>query len=271
MTERDNNKKRKDADYCSVFLDDDYVTPEPKKSKPSESPSKHANEDIQNLVQHLKEPSWMRELSEEFQKPYFKNLVENLKSRRRSEIVYPEEQYTFRAFNECPLKDVRVVILGADPYPNESAIGLAFSVPTGRKINPSLVNIFKEIESDVGQCKDRKDGNLIGWAKQGILLLNTVLTVKIGTPNSHKDIGWEMFTTQVIKIINTKCENVVFILWGKNAKEKMIYISKSKHHIIQGVHPSPMSAKGGFFGSKPFSDCNRFLVQARLPPINWNL
>ena len=198
----------------------------------------------------------------------FWNLI---KKEYETKTVYPEFNNIFSALKLTPYKDVKVVIVGQDPYHGEGeAHGLSFSVMDGIKIPPSLQNIYKELHDDLG-LNIPKSGNLTKWAKEGVLLLNNALTVIKDTPNSHQKIGWSLFTNYVIKVLNQKETPVVFILWGRNAQEKEALITNPKHLIIKSAHPSPFSANHGFFGSKPFSKTNEFLIKNKIDPINWNL
>ena len=186
-------------------------------------------------------------------------------------IIYPPKDYIFNALKLTSYKDTKVVIVGQDPYHGENqAHGLSFSVQKGVKLPPSLQNIYKELESDLG-IPPKSDGDLTGWAKQGVLMLNAVLTVEKDKAASHRNLGWEPMTDYIIKLLNKKDEPVVFILWGNFAKEKAKLIKNPKHYIIISPHPSPLSAYSGFFGSKPFSKTNDFLVKNRIPPIDWSL
>ncbi len=214
---------------------------------------------------------WDSVLEEEFKKEYFYNLLKFVQGEYKRKTVYPSKKDVFKAFRYTPYKNVKVVILGQDPYHGEGqAEGLSFSVPKGIKKPPSLQNIFKELESDLG-CEVPNTGSLVPWAKQGVLLLNTVLTVIKDMAASHKDIGWEVFTDEVIKKINEKEEPVVFILWGSYARSKKKFITNPKHYIVESAHPSPLSAYNGFFGSKPFSKTNDFLIKNNLTPIDWQI
>ncbi len=214
---------------------------------------------------------WDQVLETEFKKDYFYNLLKFVQGEYARKTIYPSKKEVFRAFRYTPYKNVKVVILGQDPYHGEGqAEGLSFSVPSGIKKPPSLVNIFKELEDDLG-CKIPNTGSLVPWARQGVLLLNTVLTVVKDQAASHKDIGWEVFTDEVIKKINEKEEPVVFILWGSYARSKKKYITNPKHLILESAHPSPLSAYNGFFGSKPFSKTNEFLKKNNLKPIDWQI
>ena len=214
---------------------------------------------------------WDIILEKEFQKEYFYNLLKFVQGEYARKTVYPPKKEVFKAFRYTPYKNLKVVILGQDPYHGEGeAEGLSFSVKSGIRKPPSLVNIFKELNDDLG-CKIPESGSLVPWAKQGVLLLNTVLTVVKDQAASHKDIGWETFTDEVIKIINEKEEKVVFILWGNFARSKKKLITNPHHYIIESSHPSPLSAYNGFFGSKPFSKTNNFLIKNGLTPINWQI
>lgn len=215
------------------------------------------------------EQSWKNALTDEFSKEYFINLTEFIKQKYNESVVYPPASKIFEAFNLCPFDKVKVVILGQDPYHGpQQAHGLSFSVPEGQPKPPSLLNIFKELQHDLG-VSPRQSGNLEHWAKQGAFLLNAILTVEASKPASHQGVGWEQFTDAVIRTIADKKEHVVFILWGAYAQKKSIFIDEKKHYIIRSVHPSPLSASRGFFGSKPFSKTNNFLTSHGLEPINW--
>lgn len=199
----------------------------------------------------------------------FSTLKETLSSRYQSGNVFPPREEIYTAFDLTPFENVKVVILGQDPYHGEGqAHGLAFSVNDGIKLPPSLRNIYKELEDDLGI--KRHSGSLKDWAREGVLLLNTVLTVDESQANSHRGLGWEVFTDSVIEAVSDYLEGVVFILWGKPAQSKIKLIDTTKHHIIQSVHPSPLSAYRGFFGSKPFSQTNDYLVSQGLKPIDWS-
>lgn len=217
------------------------------------------------------ENDWKIALGEEFHKPYYKELYSFVKNEYNTHIVYPSAQDLFNAFAFTPLQDVKVVILGQDPYHGEGqAHGLCFSVQKGVKIPPSLVNIYKELEDDLG-CYIPNNGCLEKWAKQGVLLLNTVLTVRAHTPMSHQGKGWEQFTDAVIHAVNAQNRPIVFILWGKPAQMKRKMLTNPNHLILEGPHPSPLSAYRGFFGSKPFSKTNEFLEQHGVKPIDWQI
>ena len=212
--------------------------------------------------------SWDLVLQSEMQKDYFKFIKEYIKKERLSKTIYPPANDLFNAFKLTDFKDIKVVILGQDPYHGEKeAMGLSFSVRRGVRTPPSLRNIFKEMENDLGI--KRVDTDLSDWAKQGVFLLNTVLTVEKDRANSHKDIGWEIFTDYVIKQINDKLNNVVFILWGRYARDKKRIITNPNHYIIESAHPSPLSAYNGFFGSKPFSKTNKYLKENNIEEIKF--
>ena len=202
--------------------------------------------------------SWDEVLQSEMKKDYFGYIKDFIKEERLNKTIYPPAKDLFNAFKLTDFKDIKVVILGQDPYHGEKeAMGLSFSVRRGVRTPPSLRNIFKELKDDLNV--DRTDTDLSDWARQGVFLLNTVLTVEKDKANSHKDIGWEIFTDYVIKQINDKLNNVVFILWGRQARDKKRLITNKTHYIIESAHPSPLSAYNGFFGSKPFSKTNEFL------------
>ena len=217
-------------------------------------------------------PSWIENLKDEFEKAYFIQLINEIHQLylEKKEVVFPNERQIFRAFDLCPFNEVNVVILGQDPYPTRGhAHGLCFSVePNVRPFPKSLTNIFKEIQNDLGKPIP-SDGNLERWAKQGILLLNTVLTVEQGKPDSHKGFGWEKFTDAVIQKINSERTGIVFILWGSKAQAKEEMIDKTKNLVLKSVHPSPLSAHRGFFGCKHFSKTNEFLRKMEKPEIDW--
>ena len=214
---------------------------------------------------------WKKLLNEEFHKDYFSNIVELLRNERESkQLIYPPGSLIFNAFNLTDFKDVKVVILGQDPYHGAGqANGLAFSVQQGIKPPPSLLNIYKEIEADLGVNMPKNNGDLTSWAKQGVLLLNASLTVRADQPNSLAGIGWHHFTDAVIKILSSKKEHLVFVLWGNFAKQKMELIDKTKHLILTSQHPSPLSAHRGFHGNSHFSSINEYLTQHGISPINW--
>lgn len=214
---------------------------------------------------------WKDLLEEEFKKEYYLKIREFLKKEYKTKTIYPDMYDIFNALHYTPYKDMKVVILGQDPYhgPNQ-AHGLSFSVKPGVPIPPSLMNIYKELQSDLG-CYIPNNGYLKKWTGQGILLLNTVLTVRAGQPNSHRGIGWEIFTDKIIRLLNNRQDPIAFILWGKNAQSKLKIINNPRHFIVQSVHPSPLSAKRGFFGSKPFSKVNQFLTSIGKEPIDWQI
>ncbi len=217
------------------------------------------------------EPSWKEILSNEFDKNYFTHLVSFIKEERQKHTIYPKGKDYFRAFDACPFKKVNVVILGQDPYHGErQANGLCFSVDDGMRFPPSLLNIFKEIESDLGIAMP-KSGNLEKWAQQGVLLLNATLTVRANQAGSHQNKGWEEFTDAVIKKLSDERENLVFMLWGSYAQKKGAVIDKNKHCVLTSPHPSPLSAHRGFLGNKHFSKANEYLKSVGKTPINWQL
>ncbi|EOT34225.1 uracil-DNA glycosylase [Enterococcus durans] len=215
--------------------------------------------------------SWQDVLADEFEKPYYHSLRDFLKKEYRTQKIHPDMYHIFEALELTPYEKVKVVILGQDPYHGANqAHGLSFSVQPGVKIPPSLNNIYKELQSDLG-IKPVNHGNLVSWAKQGVLLLNTVLTVREGRAYSHRGQGWERLTDTIIEKLNEREQPVVFILWGKPAQEKMKMIDKSKHIILTSSHPSPLSAHRGFLGSKPFSKTNDALLALGEQPIDWQL
>lgn len=215
------------------------------------------------------EESWKYRLQEEFDKPYFAQLTQFVRGEYASGTVYPPGREMFAAFDACPFEQVRVVILGQDPYHEPGqAHGLCFSVNDGVQFPPSLVNIFKEIESDLGKPIPRS-GNLMRWAQQGVLLLNATLTVRAHQAGSHQNKGWEAFTDAVIHRLATEREHIVFILWGSYAQRKGAFIDRNRHCVLQSPHPSPLSAYRGFFGNKHFSRTNEYLVQHGYEPIDW--
>ena len=228
-------------------------------------------ENINNIKIEMIGNDWDRVLQEEFKKDYFYNLLKNVQNEYKRVTVFPPKNEVFKAFRYTSYKNLKVVILGQDPYHGVGeAEGLSFSVKKGIRKPPSLNNIFKELHDDLG-CSIPSDGSLVPWAKQGVLLLNAVLTVIKDQAASHKNIGWEEFTDTVIKKINEKDEPVVFILWGGFARSKKKFITNPKHCIIESAHPSPFSAYNGFFGSRPFSKTNNFLIQNNLKPIDWQI
>ena len=218
------------------------------------------------------EESWKKILKDEFSKPYFQQIPLHIKTEKeQGKIIYPPGSVIFNAFNLTPFDKVKVVILGQDPYHGaKQAHGLCFSVQMGVSPPPSLLNIFKELQDDIG-VQIPNHGNLTHWAQQGVFLLNASLTVRAGEPMSHSKIGWALFTDTVIKKISDQKEHVVFMLWGKFAQEKRVLIDESKHLILRSVHPSPLSAYGGFFGSKHFSKANAYLISKGIDPVDWSL
>ncbi len=217
------------------------------------------------------EGSWKEVLKDEFKKPYFKQIAEHLKTEKeQGKTIYPPGSLIFHAFEATPFNNVKIVILGQDPYHGpKQAHGLSFSVQQGVSPPPSLINIFKELHEDVGMAIP-KGGNLESWARQGVLLLNASLTVRAQEPMSHSKIGWHHFTDAVISKISEEKEQVVFLLWGKFAQEKKVLINDKKHLILTSAHPSPLSVKG-FFGNRHFSKANTFLMKQGLDPIDWSL
>ena len=214
---------------------------------------------------------WAVLLQDEFQKDYYQNLRRFLAGEYRTKVIYPDMYHIFAALQNTAYEDVKVVILGQDPYHNVGqAHGLCFSVQDGIPKPPSLENIFKELKTDIG-CDAPKSGNLTKWAKEGVLLMNTSLSVREHQANSHSKCGWAWFTDSVIKLISDQKEHVVFILWGGNARSKKPLIDASKHLILECAHPSPLSAYNGFFGCKHFSKTNAYLQSYGLPPIDWDL
>lgn len=218
------------------------------------------------------EPGWKKLLKKEFAQPYFEQMALHIKTeKQQGKIIYPPGAFIFNAFNSTPIDQVKVVILGQDPYHGAGqAHGLCFSVQTGVPPPPSLINIFKELNEDLGVAIP-SHGNLSAWATQGVFLLNASLTVRAGEPMSHSKIGWAQFTDNVIKKISTEKTNVVFLLWGKFAQEKKVLIDESKHCILKAAHPSPLSAHAGFFGCRHFSKTNEYLVSKGIDPVNWSL
>ncbi len=216
--------------------------------------------------------AWKETLIDELRKPYIKKLEEFLELQiQKGAVIYPAEAHYFKALEQTPLESVKVVILGQDPYHGpQQAHGLSFSVRSGVKFPPSLRNIFKELQSDVG-CAIPESGDLTKWAQQGVLLLNSVLTVTEAQAGSHQGKGWETFTDKIIEAVSEKQNNVVFILWGAYAIKKGELIDRSRHLVLESVHPSPLSAHRGFFGTKPFSQANQYLVEKGRGAVNWSL
>jgi uracil-DNA glycosylase len=218
------------------------------------------------------EESWKEVLKDEFKKDYFLQIATFIKTEKAAgKIIYPPGSLMFNAFDKTPFNKVKVVLLGQDPYHNPGqAQGLSFSVPNGITKPPSLINIFKELQSDLG-IQSAVNGNLEKWAEQGVLLLNASLTVRKNEPGSHSKIGWIEFTDAVIRKISEEKKGVVFLLWGRFAQDKQVLIDETKHHVLKAAHPSPFSADKGFFGCKHFSKTNDFLMQEGLQPIDWKL
>ena len=216
--------------------------------------------------------SWLKYIEAEFDKEYMRNVKESILNFKESgKIIYPKNNEIFNAINLTEFDKTKVIILGQDPYHGpEQAHGLSFSVKNGIKPPPSLLNIFKEIEFDLSIRVDKENGNLTRWAKQGVLLLNSLLTVEKGKPLSHKEIGWEILTDKIIEVLTQNRKNLVFILWGSHARSKKNLISKNENLIIESAHPSPLSAHRGFIGSKPFSRTNDYLIKNNMNPINWS-
>lgn len=218
------------------------------------------------------EASWKEVLADEFKKPYFKNIVEHLKTEKeQGKVIYPPGPQIFHAFEATPFEEVKVVLLGQDPYHGPGqAHGLSFSVQKGVPPPPSLINIFKELHDDTG-VPIPNHGHLEKWARQGVMLLNASLTVRAGEPMSHSKIGWHKFTHCVISTVSEKHEHIVFLLWGKFAQQKEELINTKKHLVLKSAHPSPLSANNGFFGSRPFSKINTYLMKNGKDPIDWAL
>lgn len=218
-----------------------------------------------------KDNSWYKFLENEFEKDYFKNLIKFVNNEYETKEIYPPKNEVYNAFNSTPLEDVKVILIGQDPYHGKGqANGLSFSVTDGMKIPPSLRNIYKELNNDLN-IDITTSGNLEKWAKQGVLLLNATLTVEASNAGSHQNKGWEEFTDTVIELISEQKNNLVFILWGAYAQKKGAKINRSKHFIIESAHPSPFAAYRGFFGSKPFSKTNNFLKSKNIKEIDWKL
>lgn len=214
---------------------------------------------------------WDEVLEGEFEKPYYLELRQFLKNEYETQVIYPDMYDIFNALKYTSYKDTKVLILGQDPYHGENqAHGLAFSVKPGVRIPPSLLNMYKELHGDLG-CFIPNNGCLVPWAEQGVLLLNTALTVRAHKANSHKGKGWEVFTDNIIKLLNLRDEPVIFVLWGNNARSKKKLIDTNKHYIMESAHPSPLSASRGFFGSKPFSKTNDILIKLGRAPVNWQI
>lgn len=225
----------------------------------------------QSLKDYLIDSSWKKLLKPEFEKEYMHELEAKLRVAYQEKVIYPRPADIFAAFNLTSFDKIKVVIIGQDPYhgPNQ-AHGLCFSVQPGIKVPPSLANIYKELQSDLG-LNMPKHGCLKSWAENGVLLLNALLTVEDGKPMSHKNFGWEKFTDHVIDLINEKKENIVFMLWGSPAHSKAKNVDPQKHYVLKSVHPSPLSSYRGFFGCKHFSLCNQFLESKGIKPVDWSL
>jgi uracil-DNA glycosylase len=218
------------------------------------------------------EPGWKEVLKAEFTKPYFQNAVTFIKvEKAQGKVIYPPGPLIFNAFDKTPFNQVKVVLLGQDPYHGPGqAHGLSFSVPPGINPPPSLVNIFKELQNDVGMAMP-KTGDLTRWAQQGVMLLNAVLTVRANEPASHSKVGWVEFTSSVIRKISDEKEGIVFLLWGRFAQEKQVLIDETKHLVLKAAHPSPFSADKGFFGCRHFSKTNNYIIKQGKDPIDWSL
>lgn len=215
------------------------------------------------------EQSWKKLLSDEFEKPYFKQLTDFVRKEYQENTIYPPAKFIFNALDSCPVESVKVIILGQDPYHGiGQAHGLSFSVQDGVALPPSLQNIYKELETDLG-VKRKTTGDLTSWAKQGVLLLNATLTVRANQAGSHQNKGWEIFTDAIIERLSRTRRNLVYILWGNYAQKKGKLIDEKNNLVIKSAHPSPLSAYNGFFGSRPFSQTNIYLLSLGLPPINW--
>jgi uracil-DNA glycosylase len=219
------------------------------------------------------EPGWLAVLQQEFEKDYMKSLKAFLQDEKQNgKLVYPKGADIFNALNTTPFDEVKVVILGQDPYHGTGqAHGLSFSVQKGIATPPSLKNIYKELETDIEGFKTPNHGNLTHWASQGVLLLNATLTVRAAEAGSHQNRGWEIFTDEIIKALSEKRKHIVFLLWGKYAQQKATLIDEKKHYVLTAAHPSPFSAYNGFFGSKHFSKANQLLIQNNLTPIDWKI
>jgi uracil-DNA glycosylase len=214
---------------------------------------------------------WQELLRTETEKEYFKDLIQTVKSAYQNEIIFPPERLVFNAFELCSFKATKVIILGQDPYHKiNQACGLSFSVNNGVQLPPSLKNILKELQSDIPGFKIPINGNLEAWSKQGVLLLNSILTVKANSPGSHKDFAWQKFTDSVIKTISDQKQHLVFLLWGNFAKTKITLIDQQKHLVLTAAHPSPL-ARGAFSGNRHFSKTNDYLIKNNIDPIVWNL
>ncbi|XP_075262061.1 uracil-DNA glycosylase-like [Convolutriloba macropyga] len=254
--------------FCSTGSE-----PGAKKMKPTNEPSPAILNNVKAMQSYsdLIEESWRKELAKELSSSYFQKLEEFVNKRRSNNQVFPVPEDVFSWSHFCPLSAVKVVIIGQDPYHDDNqAHGLCFSVKKGVPAPPSLKNIFKELGNEFPkEFKQPDHGELTNWAKQGVLLLNAVLTVDAHKANSHKSQGWEKFTDAVIRLVNKNCENVVYLLWGAPAQKKAECVDRSKNLVLKAVHPSPLSAHRGFFGCDHFKKCNEFLVQKKKTPIDW--
>lgn len=220
---------------------------------------------------NIKNESWKKVLQQEYSKPYFQKLMNFVETEYQYKTIYPKQEAVFSCFEAVDFESVKVVVLGQDPYHGAfQANGLSFSVQKGVKLPPSLKNIFKELEDDL-QVRNVVSGDLSSWAKQGVLLLNATLTVEEGKAGSHQKKGWEEFTDAVIELLSVKRKDLVFVLWGSYAQKKGKIIDKSKHLVIETAHPSPLSVYRGFYGSKPFSTINNFLLEKNKTPIDWKV
>ncbi len=214
--------------------------------------------------------SWKKRFADEFSKPYFAELAAFVKNEYKNEVVYPPPKYIFRAFDLCPFEKVKIVILGQDPYHGaRQANGLCFAVNEDVTLPPSLQNIFKEIESDLGKSLVHRSGDLSRWAEQGVLLLNATLTVRAHVAGSHQGRGWELFTDTAVRVLSEEREHLVFMLWGNYAKAKGAHIDRARHLVLEAAHPSPFSAANGFFGCKHFSRANDYLIAQGETPVDW--
>lgn len=242
-------------------------------AKPSSIVLSEEDRELLDLELKYLHSSWLEHLMPELTKPYFCHLKKFIaQEQSQGRHICPPEPLVYSWSQLCPLNSTRIVIIGQDPYHNDrQAMGLCFSVPSGVAVPPSLINIYKELASDISGFVIPRHGDLSGWARQGVLLLNTSLTVRAHEPTSHSGKGWEQFTDAVIQLVNRKRENVVFILWGSHAQKKANMIDKNRHLVLTGVHPSPLSAARGFFGCKHFSRTNEYLIKHGLPTIDWNL
>jgi uracil-DNA glycosylase len=276
--------KRKKADAEESEPDEQAETEEqPKKKQKVEESAEEAKDKEKAVVKdtntfndletYLTDDSWNKLVGAEFKKDYFNKLKKYLTGELdNKKVIYPAKQDVFAAFNHCSFDNLKVVILGQDPYQTPKfAHGLAFSVQPGIQVPKSLANIYKELGTDIRGFKAPKSGTLTKWADQGVLLLNTVMTVEHDKSNAHKKQGWEKFTDEVIKLINSKKSHVVFMLWGKPSQEKKKMITASKHLVLEAAHPSPLSASKGFFGCKHFSKCNEYLEKNGEKAIDWSL